>query len=59
MILYLSTKDPETRNLKICVRSKKFEEDFFNETQTDSDSERFEELRIRRRLPGPRRALAL
>ncbi|CAK8989920.1 Sulfate adenylyltransferase [Durusdinium trenchii] len=31
VILYISSKDQETRNLKLCVRSKKFEEDFFND----------------------------
>ena len=31
VILYIFTKDPETRNLKLCVRSKQFEEDFFND----------------------------
>eukprot|EP00435_Cladocopium_sp_Y103_P052678 s309_g16.t1 len=31
VILYLFTKDPETRYLKLCVRSKQFEKDFFND----------------------------
>mmetsp|Transcript_11836 Transcript_11836/g.28239 ORF Transcript_11836/g.28239 Transcript_11836/m.28239 type:complete len:139 (-) Transcript_11836:11-427(-) len=31
VIAYLFTKDPEVRQIKICVRSKQFEKDFFDD----------------------------